>query len=185
MIFQLLEALSYWAIAVTPAENYVCESRMSRSNSISRTPELHVALLSFAFHFVWEFIQAPTYADMVERPHWDGIKLCTSATFGDVGFALTAFWITALLAKSRYWIAAPKPWQIGVFVAIGILLTVGFEYYYTQVSLRWTYSELMPLVPPFGTGLSPLLQWLVIPSLVIWYCRLLLQNKSPSPQSPN
>ena len=154
---------------------------MSRPNSLVHTPELHVAFLSFAFHFVWEFIQAPTYADMVERPHWDGIKLCTSATFGDVGFALTAFWVTAILAKSRNWIAAPKSWEFGTFLAVGILLTIGFEYYYTQISLRWTYSDLMPLVPPFGTGLSPLLQWLIIPSVVMWYCGLILQNTRQAP----
>lgn len=56
-----------------------------------------------------------------------------------------------------------------VYLAVGVALTVGFEYYYTQVSMRWSYSELMPLVPPFGTGLSPLLQWLVIPPLVLWF----------------
>ena len=26
----------------------------------------------------------------------------------------------------------------------------------------------MPLVPPFGTGLSPLLQWIFIPLAVVW-----------------
>lgn len=54
---------------------------------------------------------------------------------------------------------------------MGILLTIGFEYYYTTVSLRWTYSDLMPLVPPFGTGLTPILQWLFIPPLVVWLTR--------------
>ena len=56
-----------------------------------------------------------------------------------------------------------------VYMVVGITLTVGFEFYYTQISMRWTYSDLMPLVPPFGTGLSPLLQWLVIPPLVLWF----------------
>ena len=50
----------------------------------------------------------------------------------------------------------------------GIALTVGFEFYYTNISERWTYSDLMPLVPPFGTGLSPLLQWIFIPLAVVW-----------------
>lgn len=140
-------------------------------NQIANSPEFNVAIFSFLFHFVWEFIQAPTYAGMIEMNHWDGIKLCTSATFGDVGFAMTAFWITSFLAKTRNWIIEPKASQILIFIAIGIALTIGFEYYYTQVTFRWTYSELMPLVPPFGTGLSPLLQWIIIPLLVIWFSR--------------
>lgn len=134
-------------------------------------PELPVAFFSFVLHFVWEFVQVPTYAGMAEMPHWEAIKLCMSATFGDVGFALTAFWVASLAARRRGWILRPTRVPSTIFVGVGILLTVGFEYYYTSISLRWTYSDLMPLVPPLGTGLSPLLQWLVIPILVIWLTR--------------
>jgi len=146
------------------------------SRSIARLPEFGVIVFSFLLHFVWEFIQAPTYTDMATMAHWDGIKLCTSATIGDVGFALTAFWTTSVLSKSRAWLENVVLWQALCFVAVGIALTVGFEYYYTNISLRWTYSELMPLVPPFGTGLSPLLQWLIIPPLVLWFTRLQLRG---------
>ena len=138
---------------------------------ITSAPEFNVAVFSFLLNFVWEYIQAPTYSGMIEMNHWDGIKLCTSATFGDVGFALTAFWITSLAARSRQWICWPSAIQLVLFLAVGVALTVGFEYYYTNISLRWTYSELMPLVPPFGTGLSPLMQWIVVPLLVVWFAR--------------
>lgn len=134
-------------------------------------PEANIVIFSFLLHFVWEFWQAPTYAGMIELNHWDGIKLCTSATVGDVGFALTAFWTASAVARSRYWFHTPTILSVAAYLAVGIALTVGFEYYYTNISLRWTYSELMPLVPPFGTGLSPLLQWLTIPLLVLWFAR--------------
>lgn len=143
----------------------------ARPAGVWEVPELPVALLSFLLHFVWEFVQVPTYAGMAELPHWEAIKLCMSATFGDVGFALTAFWTASVAARSREWILRPTRLPVAVYVTVGIILTLGFEYYYTTISLRWTYSELMPLVPPFGTGLSPLLQWLVIPPLVIWLTR--------------
>ncbi|MCP4319450.1 MAG: hypothetical protein GY789_26545 [Hyphomicrobiales bacterium] len=146
---------------------------------ITIAPEFNVAVFSFLLNFVWEYIQAPTYAGMIELNHWDGIKLCTSATFGDVGFALTAFWGTSLVARSRQWICTPSAFQVLVFLAVGIALTVGFEYYYTNISLRWTYSELMPLVPPFGTGFSPLLQWIVVPLLVIWFTRRQIRGAGP------
>ena len=148
-------------------ENAAFKRALSRP--VTDQPEFNVAVFSFLLHFVWEFIQLPTYAGMAEMAHWEGTKICLSATFGDVGFALTAFWITALAARGRDWILRPAGWQIALFVAIGIGLTIGFEYYYTQITGRWSYSELMPLVPPLGTGLSPLLQWLVIPPLVIWF----------------
>ncbi|MCC5971656.1 MAG: hypothetical protein JJU15_17060 [Pararhodobacter sp.] len=143
----------------------------ARPAGLWEVPELPVAFFSFILHFVWEFAQVPTYAGMAEMAHWEAIKLCMSATFGDVGFALTAFWTASLAVRSRDWILRPTRVPVAVFVAVGILLTVGFEYYYTNISLRWTYSDLMPLVPPFDTGLSPLLQWLVIPPFVIWLTR--------------
>lgn len=143
----------------------------ARPVDLWRAPELPVVFFSFLLHFVWEFVQVPTYAGMAELPHWDAIKLCISATFGDVAFALTAFWVASLAARRRDWVLRPTRLPTAIFVAVGIVLTVGFEYYYTNISLRWTYSELMPLVPPLGTGLSPLLQWLVIPPLLVWLTR--------------
>ena len=138
---------------------------------LSEQPDIPVFVFSFLLHFVWEFLQVPAYAGMAELPHWEGVKLCTSATIGDVGFALAAFWTASVIARSRLWLLRPRPSETAIFLAAGVALTVGFEYYYTNLSLRWTYSELMPLVPPFGTGLSPLLQWLAIPPLVLWLSR--------------
>lgn len=147
------------------------QSMTAREGDLTRQPEFNIAMFSFLLHFVWEFLQAPTYTGMVDLNHWAGIKLCTGATVGDVGFALTAFWVTSMVARTRMWIMKPSPFQLLVFVGVGIALTIGFEYYYTNISLRWTYSDLMPLVRPLGTGLSPLLQWLVIPFLVVWLSR--------------
>lgn len=150
------------------------ESASENSSATSdpwEIPELPVAFFSFLLHFVWEFVQVPTYAGMAEMSHWEATKLCMSATFGDVGFALTAFWLASLAGRGRDWILLRMRLPLAIFIAVGIVLTIGFEYYYTTITLRWTYSELMPLVPPFGTGLSPLVQWIVIPPAVIWLTR--------------
>lgn len=149
---------------------------VSDPRSLMNAPEVPIALFSFLLHFVWEFLQVPTYAGMAEMAHWQGIKLCTSATIGDVGFALTAFWSASLVARTRSWMSSEAMPPVIVFLSTGIVLTVGFEFYYTQVTHRWTYSDLMPLVPPLGTGLSPLLQWIVIPSIVLWLSRRYLAS---------
>ena len=138
---------------------------------LARVPEVWVAFYSFAFHFVWEMLQAPAYAGMSTIPHWDGVLVCTQATFGDVGFAITAFWITAALRRSRNWMQSPTKADVAVFLAVGILLTVAFEYYYVEIAGRWTYASWLPLVPPFGTGLGPLLQWVLIPLPVLGLSR--------------
>tara|TARA_R110002020_G_scaffold67188_2_gene176657 strand:- start:921 stop:1427 length:507 start_codon:yes stop_codon:yes gene_type:complete len=147
-----------------------------KNGSLWAIPETSIALFSFSFHFIWEFLQVPTYAGMAQLDHWTGVKTCTAATVGDVGFALTAFWVTAAAARSRQWLIAPKPWQLALFLLVGLGLTVGFEFYYVEISKRWSYSVLMPLVPPFGTGLSPLVQWIVVPLVVAQIAKRILMS---------
>lgn len=139
-------------------------------------PELTVAFFSFAFHFVWEMLQVPTYQGMSTMEHWEGILVCTQGTVGDVGFALTAFWITAVFRRSRRWILRPSIPDVLLFLAVGMILTIGFEYYYVEIAHRWTYAAWMPLVPPFGTGLSPFMQWIIVPLLVLLVARRQLQD---------
>lgn len=103
---------------------------------MTRLPEFPLILFSFLLHFVREFRQAPPCAGMIDLNHRGGIKLCSSATCGDVGFALTTFWGTSAAGRSRSWSQAPKAWQTLIVLGIGIALTVGFGHYYTDISLR-------------------------------------------------
>jgi hypothetical protein len=64
------------------------------------------------------------------------------------------------------------PWQRSraVFVlalAFGVGYTIYSEWLNTRVRQSWGYSPLMPVVPLTGTGLAPLLQWIVIPSIAL------------------
>ena len=42
------------------------QSAVNSRRSLSDTPELPVAMFSFLLHFLWEFLQVPTYAGMAE-----------------------------------------------------------------------------------------------------------------------
>lgn len=63
-----------------------------------------------------------------------------------------------------------------VFVMVVILsagYTVYSEYMNTIVRRNWAYGRFMPTLPWIGTGLSPLLQWMIVPSLAfVWSGRL-------------
>jgi len=42
----------------------------------------------------------------------------------------------------------------------------------------WAYTPAMPRVPPLGTGLAPLLQWLLLPTMsLVWARGALLSVK--------
>jgi hypothetical protein len=135
------------------------------------TPELNLALMAFLVHYPWEFLQVPFFAGMATAPHWDAVKFCTTATLGDVVFTVIAFWGTALFVGSRSWIGQVRPGATAVFVAIGVGLTMASERLATGPLARWSYSELMPVLPILGVGLVPILQWLILPPAIVWLVR--------------
>ncbi len=135
------------------------------------SPEFNVALFAFLLNFPWEFLQVPLFVAMPEMAHWDAVLFCTRATLGDVLIALIAFWIVAGLRGNRYWLLRPDTRSILGFIAIGIVITVGLEWHATEIQQRWQYAERMPTLPLLGTGLAPLLQWLLLPPLILWLAR--------------
>jgi hypothetical protein len=147
------------------------------SASATRTrripPEVDLLVLSFLGHFAWEILQAPLFASLSKTDHFAGIALCLKATSGDLAIAIAAFWCAALVGKGRNWVANTGASAPVVFFAVGLLATVGLEYLSTEVTGRWAYDGAMPLLPVLGTGLSPILQWAIVPMLVLWYMRRL------------
>jgi hypothetical protein len=54
-----------------------------------------------------------------------------------------------------------------VFTAIilGAAYTILSEWLNVEIWRSWSYTAAMPVLPLFGTGLTPLLQWRVVPGL--------------------
>ena len=84
---------------------------------------------------------------------------------------LLAYGAVALAAKNRPWMLAPSGWQVAAFVGIGLSITGLIEWLATNGRWvkSWAYSTSMPLFPGTGIGLAPLLQWIVVPLLVLWF----------------
>jgi len=143
-------------------------------------PEVDLLVLSFLGHFAWEFLQAPMFSSMSQVDHFAGIFVCLKATLGDLAIALSAFWSAALIGRSRRWFTRPSLGAPAVFFAVGLLLTIGLEYIHTQITGRWVYDGIMPVLPIIGTGLAPILQWIFVPMLVLWYMFRLDRNNSHS-----
>ncbi|HEV2150070.1 MAG TPA: hypothetical protein VGR37_21920 [Longimicrobiaceae bacterium] len=142
----------------------------SAGPGILRLPEVNVAIFAFLLNFVWEFWQVPFFEGMAAAPHWDAVQFCTGATLGDAGIALVGFWAVAAV-RSRAWILRPTSGEVIAFTAVGVAITLPLEWLATEVLRRWTYAEIMPTLPLLGTGLLPLLQWTVLPPLIVWFVR--------------
>ena len=140
--------------------------------------EFSVALFALLLNFPWEVLQAPLYSGMADQPFSDVIRGCAQATLGDTVIMLLSYWLVSVFAANRQWIFAPSGSQQALFMATGLSVTTVIEWLATHGNWvqSWTYSAAMPIVPIIGVGLSPLLQWIVVPVLVLWLVRRQLRR---------
>jgi hypothetical protein len=85
---------------------------------------------------------------------------------GDVLILLGCFWIVALFWPGRGWFAAGRLAPRLLFVSLGLAYTAAGELLHTRLFLSWAYAPEMPRI--FGVSLAPFLQWLLIPSLLLF-----------------
>lgn len=141
-------------------------------------PEFNFFIFGVLLNFPWEFLQVPFFKGLPKSGHWEGIITCTRATVGDALITLIAFWAMTAIWRDRWWFMRANALQVTVFAGIGLLITVVLEHLATRSTHAlwgWRYSDIMPVVPGIGVGLTPLLQWLVLPPLVVWFSRRQLQ----------
>ncbi len=140
-------------------------------------------LVSFFLHMVWEFVQMPLYTLWFEAGALKIALYGLHCTAGDAAIASAALMTALLIAGEGDW-PGTAYFKVAILtILIGFAYTVYSEWLNVYIRKSWAYAPAMPLVPPFGIGLSPLLQWLVVPVLVLFYCRLCQQVKSPVDQS--
>ncbi|CAJ0723269.1 hypothetical protein [Ralstonia pickettii] len=115
-------------------------------------------LLSLA----WEILQLPLYTLASEpRAAWVAYAIA-HCTVGDamIGTAALVGALTICQANE------PARWPRAKIVVWMALLTVSYTILserYNVAHGSWAYSLWMPIIPLIGVGLSPLLQWLLIP----------------------
>lgn len=143
----------------------------TRLRSLLNLPEINIAIFAFLLNFVWEMLQVPFFSGMTESQHWKAAKTCSVATGGDVAVSIVAFCLVAWLAGTRNWILHPTRLQFGLFIGLGVFWSVAVEIVATKVLHRWAYSNSMPLLPGLNIGIVPIMQWILILPLVVWFVR--------------
>jgi len=124
-----------------------------------------------AAHLVWEIIQLPLYTIWTQETLANIAFAIVHCTAGDVLIAGATLALSLVVAGRIAW-PFERFWPVvSLATGMGIGYTIYSEWLNTGVRLTWAYSEWMPIVPVLGTGLSPLMQWLVLPPLGLWVCR--------------
>lgn len=114
-------------------------------------------------------MQVPLYEGMAAGAHWPAVLWCTRAAVGDAVISMGAYAGVAARDRNRFWLRSPRAAPLLVFLSIGLLITVVLEWLNVHQWARWSYSPRMVTV--LGIGLSPLLQWTLLPPLTLWLAR--------------
>ncbi len=123
------------------------------------------ALLAAGLHSLWEFAQLPLYALWDDPDRGRVARYVLHCLAGDVLIAVTTFLLTAIVFRDLDW-PRRRPWSAGAFLlALGLAFTAASEWVNVYVLNAWAYKDSMPLVA--GIGLTPLLQWVAVPLLMI------------------
>lgn len=137
-----------------------------RETSVDWTQALRRYLTASAIlHLVWEVLQLPLYTIWAE-PLAKQVFAVLHCTIGDLMIAgLTLLTALALVGRAQW----PQSGVRSVWLLLlifGVGYTLYSEWLNVNVRGRWVYSSWMPTLPLIGTGLAPVLQWVVVPTLV-------------------
>lgn len=134
----------------------------------------HVArwvAVTLVFHLAWETAHVRLYTLWGDPDRWYVWRSVLHCTLGDVVIGTTAFGFAAWLLTGVDW-PIHRPWGgTAILIAIGALFTVWSEWNNVYRLKIWAYAPAMPTI--FGIGVSPLLQWIVLPPLMVLTVRML------------
>lgn len=125
-----------------------------------------VAAIFLLLNAAWEVVQLPLYT-LWHGGTWGEITFAIiHCTAGDllIGLAVAAISIGVIWLAGGFPDARSRMFLF-MFLGLGMSYTVFSEWLNVHVRESWAYTDQMPVVPILGTGLSPLLQWLVVPVL--------------------
>lgn len=128
-------------------------------------PWVALALFSLLVNFAWEVLVPPFYALHAAAPHSITVLACLRSSFGDAGITIGSYAAVAAIGTRR-WINTATRRMIAGYLACGIGATIALEYVSVYRLSRWTYSSIMPTIG--GIGVVPLVQWLVLPMVILW-----------------
>ncbi|CAN5275845.1 hypothetical protein BH09BAC2_BH09BAC2_02150 [soil metagenome] len=133
---------------------------------------LITTLLAFVLNFAWEIIQIPLYKNNAyDVTH---ISFCALASVADVIMALLIYFGFAVVYKNAFWIK-----NINIQRALLLILTGGIGAILAEMRHLsegdWAYASSMPIIPLVNAGISPVLQFMLLPILTYHVSFLLLK----------
>lgn len=114
-------------------------------------------------NLVWEFAHMPLYTLWGTGTASQIAFAAFHCTGGDILIAVSAVMLALVVAGHPAWPAARFRRVIALTLLFGLAYTLFSEWLNITVRQAWAYSDLMPVIPFVNAGLSPVLQWILVP----------------------
>ncbi|MDA2917067.1 hypothetical protein MYX64_09555 [Nitrospinae bacterium AH_259_B05_G02_I21] len=125
--------------------------------------------VAVAVNFIWEVPQMAFYEWW--GASWSvGLLICLQAALGDGLLVLTLYGLGYAFFRQRNWILQPSVAGYSLLVLAGMVIAVAIEMHALAWG-RWAYNALMPVIPGLGVGLVPVVQMMILPTLIAFLTR--------------
>jgi hypothetical protein len=134
--------------------------------------------VAFVGNLAWEILHLPLYTIWTTGGLREQAFAAGHCALGDLLIAASTLVLALLLAGDRRW-PRVRFWPIAILaIGFGLAYAIFSEWLNIVVRSSWSYSEWMPIVPLAGlkVGLSPLLQWVVVPGVAFAITRRVTAN---------
>ena len=124
---------------------------------------LIMAVISFILNEVWELLQMPLYSSAYYN--LGHVVFCTLGALADMIMVLLLYVCFGFIYKNPFWIWQSNWFKIFVVMLTGAVGAVLSEKRHLKIG-SWAYDQSMPIVPFVNVGLSPFLQFLLLPVVI-------------------
>ncbi len=124
---------------------------------------LRYGLFMAVSNLIWEGTHLPLYTLWSNSEISYLVFVVVHCTAGDLMIAFATLCIALLLVGN---IRSPSfrfNRVLSLTLGLGIAYTLFSEWLNVSIDKTWAYSDLMPVFPIIGTGISPVAQWIFLP----------------------
>lgn len=136
-----------------------------------------VFLTAVAVNYPWELAQSLLYVG------GDDLRVafshCFLASVGD-GFLVLLILSTGRFVRGSWdWFAHPGAGGYVLMLTVGLFIGLAVEWIAVHIVHRWRYTPDMPRLLGFDVGVVPVAQMLLLPPLIFWAARIVLERRAP------
>lgn len=118
---------------------------------------------------LWELAQMPLYTLWQTGSSAEIAFAVVHCTVGDVLIGTAALSLAVIFFGGNLWPGRRRIRVAVVTVILGLAYTLFSEWLNVELRQSWAYRDIMPTLPLIGTGLTPFLQWILVPLVAYRY----------------